>query len=288
MEGSKRSAYVLVNGLQLLQCPLPTRDQQRAETCFPVCQRLEVMDDRGRFELSCLFYASVDVVEEWRPWTASLKADDEEILLGQVPDIRGETRIVCRYVPHHPENFTLSVTFTDAERFGHPDEGELIKAIRLILLHDDFRRADGFVKLSHLHNKLDTLEVYKRVLGPTVQGLGHYRNLYAFIASHSDELELKQNPGGEATVALRDRHATPRIDSEERRARDQHAVSMLAGIVADRNVDATTALATLGHCQGFRETLRPSEQMLFRFLRSHDQEFFAQHDSVHTTRVGSR
>jgi hypothetical protein len=282
-----RKAFVLINGLQLIQCALPTPSEGSCVVETPAQAHLRVLDDFGRIELSCVFYASSDVIGERCPWVATLWADDEEIDLGHLPHAASRARVVCRYVRNDPKTLKLTVTFRDAETYPHPEEKQLLEVLRLVLLNDGLRSTDeGFVRLSHLQNKLEGLELYKRVVGKDDQ---HYRNLYSFVVSHPKALELQRVAGGEARVALvGERPESRYVDDELHESLDREAVECLKTLTAEGDVDAVTALAVLGNCDGFRRMLRPSEQVIFRFLCSHSNQFLAKHDPIHSTRVGSR
>jgi hypothetical protein len=296
MSREQRSAFVLVNGLQMMECLLPSHSEGTCAVYANAYENLRVMDDYGRVEISCVFYASSDVTEEYRPWVATLTADEEEIALGQLPRAGGRTRVVCRYVREHPQKLKLTVTYQAGQTFSHPEEDELLNYIRLIMLNDELRCFEGgFVRLSHIQNKLESLDLYKRVVGAG-RSVGHYnRSFGTFIAAHPEFLQLKQVPGGEASVALAPSVAKRTWTAEDCRRREQEdqrrdaaAVDELQRILDEGSLELPALLNRLREESAFCAILRPSSRNVVCFLEQHREQFWVTCDPVHTTRVGLR
>ena len=289
-----RRAIVLINGLQLLECVLPTQSEKICFVQVAAHENLRVMHDHGRVELSCFFFASSAVDDERRPWQGTLTADDEIIQLGQLPQPGVGTRVICRYVKQHPRTLRLTITFLDSPNATcpHPEAGELLTIVRMVLLHDDLNQTEGgFVGLSKLKDKLEHLEVYRRVVGNDKDN----RNFHAFVVAHSEVLQLRPVAGQEAQVALQPsagKPLWPAADVAARQTRDARReraiVEGIHGIVREEDLPYPEVLAQVGTLPEFRSALRASTQTFTAFLRHNDEHFWIKNDPVHTTRVGRR
>ena len=106
-------AFVLVNGLQLMRCPLPASFDEVSCARFEVAENLKVIESNGIFELSCLFYISDSLYPTLggANWVGTLVVDNlHAVPLGRVP---GEGRepftMVLRQVPRHPSSFEFRI-----------------------------------------------------------------------------------------------------------------------------------------------------------------------------------
>lgn len=286
-------ALVVVNGMQLMQCALPTASEGICQVEAPAHENLRVTDDFGRVELSCVFYASSDITGEHRPWVASLSADEEEIELGQVPHAGGRTRIVSRYVREHPQTLKFSVTYRDSSSFTHPEEEQLVQEVRLMMLNDDIRFVDrpaGFVRLSHLRSKLEGLELYKRVVGSGNISGYYQRNFQAFVSSHPAVLRTQQSAGSEFLVGLAADADTEAalMNVSERREREAAALAAVRHLLDDGPLEIGQLLNRMRDSATARGLFRPSSRALVGFLERHCCDFWVRSDPVHTTLVGLR
>jgi hypothetical protein len=291
---NQRSAFVVINGLQLIQCVLPSRSEGSCTVYADAADNLYVMNDYGRLEISCVFYSSADVVDELRPWVATLTADAEEIALGQLPRAGGRTRVVSQYMRSHPRSLKLTVTYKEASAYAHPEEQQLIEFITTVMLNDHFKgEVPGFVRLSHLQHKLEGVEQYKRVVG-SGKVVGHYqRNLQRFIACHPQSFSLLQIAGQEVLVGLSPSAAAaaetePSWTLANPNEQDTIIVAEMEKVLQDGPVDMSQLLAQLQQNPSTRPFFRASSNNVVQFLKRHHQTFYIRSDPVHTTRVGCR
>ena len=286
-------ALVVVNGIQLMQCALPTPSERSCVVEAPAHENLRVMDDLGRIELSCVFYASSDIAGENRPWVATLSADEEEIDLGQLPHTGGRTRIVSRYVREHPQTLKFCVTYRDSPTFAHPEEEQLVQEVRLMMLNDDIRFVDrppGFVRLSNLRSKLEGLELYKRVVGAGNISGHYHRNFQAFVSNHPSVLRTQQSAGSEFLVGLAiDADTEAALHNvSDRREREAAALAAVRSILEDGPLEIGVLLNRMRESKAARGLFRPSSRALVGFLERNSCDFSVRTDPVHTTVVGLR
>jgi len=321
-----QAAFVLLNGRQLMQCQLPTPSEGQCTVYADAQSNLRVMDDTGRFELTCLFYASADVTSDMRPWVAELQIDDgaEKIPLGILPKV-GEPRVVSKYIKRYPISIALAVRFIGPSWYPHPEEEVLVEEIQLLLLARAYvgltdRPTDYTVRVPKLQAKLQPLGLYQRVV------VEHYKGNFLAFLDRQPNLSVVMIPGGDALVTV----PTPESVTPELRAlpaiaedsdavsgrspsdssshsgsdkEDSHALSTTIGPEVIEQ-DTAAAVRSILEREGElsirqlldrivaevpawqRRNLKASTHVFVRFLQNRSNLFWVKWDTVHSTRVG--
>jgi hypothetical protein len=278
-------AYALINGVQLMQCVAPTPSERVCAVYSEAMDNLHVMDDYGRFEVSCLFYASSDIMPSitfQRPHIAQLVVDGRVIDLGKVPG--GEVPAVCvtRYVAEYPKIFELRVQYSDSARYHHPDERLLVDEVRETVSDHGLHTTTTYSPNS-VHNRVKDLELYARVIRTT--------SFKAMISNHPDRVAMEHLPNGQfRVVPAEDANKHVSAGAREidglRKSHEERIVAKLTEILEQGDLDFRVVFQHMAQLPEFKATLAGSTAVLSRFLLTRPEVFWFRQDAQHTTRVG--
>lgn len=286
LEANVRSAFVVVNGIQLIQCRLPTMSEGSCAVYRDASENLQVQDDYGRFEISCLFYLSSDVAGiSDHPWIGELVVDDKYcVYLGQVPGgERGPSIVVTKYLPKYPASLEFRIIYQNKDFYRHPEEDLLAEEIQLLLLDQRLFPRGASVPHTNVQSRVENLEVYKRIIG------GHYKGKWVMFLTNQDSLSLSQVAGEETRVGLRRSSEPPEQPPHEphdEEKSDEALLEAVMRILQSGDLTYVELLQKLEQVPAFVDRLNPSHRILFRFLQSHTETFWVKWDPAHTTRVG--
>lgn len=305
-----RCAFALVNGIQLLQCAIPTMAEGVCSVEAEAQPMLQTMPDHGRFEVSVLLYSSLEVPRS--TWVVELTVDDDSpIFLGQMPLMntaapetptqvapvnrnatmsrereRGPaapTVIITRYFRAAPRRLRLAVRYLDHPSYPHPDESILLDELLRVFRDERMYPPGTLTPHTNLHNRLKDLTVYHRVVGE------HYRgNWLRFLFEHAEAVDVHREPKQEYKLALANdpRPIVPPLTEEQEGIKEFLVVSTLVGFLADGPRSYKDLLLEFGDVEAFTESLHASTHMLQRFLAARPDIFWLSKDPIHTTRVG--
>lgn len=278
-------AYALVNGMQLLQCALPTASEGICTVEDLAQQNLTVMEDFGHFEVSCLFYAgSGQIVDP--AYIGELIVDDSVIYLGQLPGGEGpKSVVVTRYVTKYPKVLKLRLRYEQRTLYDHPDEELLLQEMVQLLSDPILFPSGGSAPHTNVHNRLKDLEHYHRVVTQ------HYHGKWtSFLNNHQDKIRIHKEQHSELHLVLTDNlDCFRKVDQEAEvhRAEQENAVvESLYSVLRERDYEYRELLQRMGQIPAFTSQLTPSMTMLNRFLQSNRDVFWIRKDPEHTTRVG--
>lgn len=285
------SAFVVINGVQVLECRLPTMSERQCSVYSNADSNLRVMNDYGRFEISWLCYVSGEIAQlEHRPWVAELVVDEGVVIaLGQVPGVQLPPTVVSRYLPQMPRSFQFRIRYDDSPWMPHPWEEELVNELRLVLLDQQLYPPGAPVSYSNLCSRVESLEVFKRVIEEHYKGRGNM-----FFLNHKDAFLCHQVPGDEMKVSLAfpapqasasTSSAADPLTAPARLEEDEKILSAVTQILRPGPVTTAELLQRLQNSV-FTTHLKPSASILFRFLRAHRESFWVKWDPLHTTRCG--
>lgn len=275
-------AYALINGLQLIQCVTPTQSERTCAVFAEALENLQVMDDFGRFEISCLYYGSSDLVAaSQRPYTAQLIVDGMTIDLGRLPGGDLAPLVVTRFVPEYPKSLELRVFFSETPSNRHPDESLLIDEVRSIVT-DPHSQIMGATTRATIHNRLKDLELYTRVTENV-----SFRTL---LAQHPELVALDVLPNGEPHIVLAERLTEAKQSQAAhqvmRKRQEKAILDKLLEILEPGDLDYRVVLQQMSALPEFTAALSGSGAILSRFLLTRPDVFWFRQDAQHTTRVG--
>ena len=269
-------AFALINGMQLLQCVAPTPSERVCAVYSPAMENLLVMDDHGRFEVSCLFYGSTDSVACVWPHVAQLIVDGRCFDLGKLPGGDVPAVVITRFVATYPKKFELRVTYTEDPKYYHPDEALLVDEVRSLV-------DESLMPASHsrvaVYNRVKDLELYTRVTRTT--------SFKAVLASHPERLTVEYDHGTARISTVDGRHCATQQDYEVFRVQHEaRIVSKLEELLQAGDLDFRVVFQKMVNLPEFKATLTGSTAVLSRFLLSRPDIFWYRQDAQHTTRVG--
>jgi hypothetical protein len=278
-------AYALINGMQLLQCVAPTPSERLCTVFSEAHDNLSAMDDHGRFEVSCLFYGSTDLIASFhRPHVAQLVVDGHVFELGKLPGGDTPAVVVSRFVPKYPKMFELRVLYSETSRLSHPDETLIVEEVRSIV-SDQQARATKIASRASVHNRVKDLEVYSRVIaGP------RSTSFKTVLSNHPDRVAVEPTANGQAWVVPAEEvgsFAAVHSDHDEfRKHQEDSIVNKLIDILRPGDLDFRTVFQQMATLPEFKTALTGSPAVLSRFLLTRPDVFWYRQDAQHTTRVG--
>lgn len=278
---------ILINGLQLIACKVPSGSEQNCKVDSEALENLHVMGDHGRFEISTMIYSTMDLAKSQ---TANIIAElvvDKDIIiyLGQIPAGTEPGYTVSRYLNHVPKHFELRVKRENWLYYPHPDEELLVGEVLALLSDPSLFPLHGSAPHTNLHNRIKESECYQRVI------INHYGGRWiSFLNNHPYAIYTHRDPKLEMRlVAVADKSifVSADIDHEEaNRVNEAEIVQKVFSILQGGEVEYSALLEKLTEVEGFTRGLAPSVTMLKRFLLSHDDIFWMRKDPEHTSRVG--
>lgn len=305
------SAHILINGLQLMNCTIPTESEGSCVTYADAGDDLTVMRDHGRWEISTMLYADMAWMPETKHATliGELVVDGDQVLhLGALPGPDQPSNVVTRFLSKPPSSLAFRVCHDLAKAAVHPDEDALVEEVLLVMNDETVFPKGGSTAHHNVHNRVKDLEIYNRVV------VKHYASRWtAFVANHPDDVTLIKLKDDKNSLTLglgsrRNDEAEPRheelhivhandVDSAEERNEAQKAVrAKNEAIVVDKMIQTlgeeatmmeyTELLRRLAVYPEFVTCLMPSLSMVQRFVSMHKDVFWVRKDPEHTTRVG--
>ena len=244
------------------------------------------MDDAGRFEVSCLFYAgSESLALQERPWVGELVVDDKKIYLGQLPGAEKGSFVVTRYVPTYPKVLEFRVRYEQASFYQHPDEPLLLEELQYLLSDRSIFPAGGSAPNTNVHNRIKELESYRRVVSQ------HYHGKWTlFLANHPEVVTVHRENGAEMQIILAENAETwvqANADNEAvKETQEKAVVAAMVSILSAGDLEYRALLDRMTEVPEFTAYLSASSAMLTRFLQTHKDVFWLKRDPEHTTRVG--
>jgi hypothetical protein len=278
-------AYIVINGLQPMACKAPTVGEQQLAVGARALERMKVMNDHGKFELSTLFY-SANASAHAQPYVADLVIDDERLInLGRLPP-NGESVIVTRYVDRPPKRFAFRLRVEATYDTTFPDEDLLLEEVLKVLLDPRVYPPGGAGSHAAVYNRVKELDLYNRVIH------GHYHGRWmSFLERHHHAITVLKIPGKETQIMLRGNEAGYVVANQQhladRMLAEANVVGALVDALSEQHVCTyTELLGKLEACDDFTSRLMPSATMLSRFLAANRDIFWVKRDPEHTTRVG--
>jgi hypothetical protein len=275
-------AYALINGIQLLQCVAPTPSERMCAVYSEPLDNLLVMDDYGRFEVSCLFYGSSDLIPAYqRNHIAQLVVDGQVLDLGKIPGGDVPAVVITRYFAEYPKSFEFRVLFSEGNaRYSHPDEPLLVEELREVVLDDHLPMSAA--SRASVHNRVKDLELYARVMRNTT--------FKALIANNPERIMIEPLPNGPPLLVPTEVAPTVYGKAHEleeiRKVQEQRIITKLTEILTPGDLDFRNVFQHMTTLPEFRANLTGSPSVLCRFLLNRPDLFWFKQDAQHTTRVG--
>jgi hypothetical protein len=282
LQSTIRSAFVVVNGIQLIQCTLPTMSEGTCAVCNDAVDNLRVSNDFGCLELTCVFYASSDVsTQSERPWIGELIIDDNYTMyLGQLPGGEKGSVTVSHWVISYPRTLEFRLTHQQKEFYRHPEEALLVEEIQALLRDERLFPGGGCVPHTSIQSRVEKLECYKRIVTE------HYKGKwFSFLSQQQGSIVLVPLPGEETRVGLLGDTRPPRTGPSQADT-EEALLTAVVQILESGDHTYVELLQKLEKVKAFSDRLNPSQRILFRFLQSHSDIFWVKLDPLHTTRVG--
>ncbi|KAJ9462829.1 hypothetical protein DIPPA_20570 [Diplonema papillatum] len=301
---------VLLNGIQLIKCPLPEAGGTIAVTAE--AEDVNVSEERGGLGLDILFMASKAAPThphkrsegEWRATLHAVQCADPprevKVNLGTVKAPGQNAHVGC-YLNAQPSHYTVTISHVVANpNAASPQEEQLVNEVRTVLLNPRLNRDGGSLSSVLLNNKAKESVLYDKVVGK------NYNNSWLdFVKKHSNAFEvfyysealIKEQGLGphikkcDARIYLKGkkRDEIYEIDRErchaQKRSEDEFK-KFLVKALGKGEVSQVDLLAKLRDCKGFTESLQPTFSLLMRFLARHSGTFVWMSDPDQPTRIG--
>eukprot|EP01064_Diplonema_japonicum_P007629 TRINITY_DN1526_c1_g1_i3.p1 TRINITY_DN1526_c1_g1~~TRINITY_DN1526_c1_g1_i3.p1 ORF type:complete len:562 (+),score=169.33 TRINITY_DN1526_c1_g1_i3:46-1686(+) len=312
-------ATVLVNGVQLIRCPIPEVGQ--LSTTEVEAEDVNISGEVGGMGLDILFMAAQGSAAEGHEWKATLVAKGDPLLRKQRPSIcpaaeepqavhrinigavaqPGSSSHVGYYLQAVPHTFEVVISHLPVQPMAPtPAEHQLVKEVRSVLENPRLNKEGGSLSSVLLNNKAKDSVLYEKVVGRLYGG-----SWSEFLKAHGGELEIFYYKETEikrkdlaphikrcdarvflAGKPMAEVQEADRVRCDRQRQGEEEFKSFLIRALASGEVSQKELLADLKTCKGFTDSLFPTFSLLMRFLSRHSDTFVWASDPDQPTRIG--
>eukprot|EP01060_Flectonema_neradi_P015777 TRINITY_DN22424_c0_g1_i1.p1 TRINITY_DN22424_c0_g1~~TRINITY_DN22424_c0_g1_i1.p1 ORF type:complete len:402 (+),score=37.00 TRINITY_DN22424_c0_g1_i1:65-1270(+) len=296
---------VLLNGLQLINCPLP-ENGKHSTVRVQALGSTDTLGTCGGAILDLLFTATGGVPPaEGHEFQAQLMVESEcgckNIKLGAIRTL-GENVHISRYTKGAPQWFTLTVSHIPVLPTTVPAEEQFVAEIREALDDPITNKHRGSVSQVILNNRAKSSPLYAEVVGKLYNGMW-----LEFLMSHSNDFSLFRYSPQEirdlglsphikrsdvrVCSAARDAstisEADQRAEAERKSAEESTRLAVKMELSAGEVTQGQLLQRLKGH-KGFASTLYPTLTLLLRFLGRHKDTFIWTSSPDQPTSIGLR